>query len=147
MRKLTFLTWTVLIKLVSPKAAQHSIYKGKTEILQFMEGPVQGHITEDRSRKKSSTQQELNPQTLCYEACALPLCFNCCPEKPHKDCPPWTLLCCFATDIPPTTFRRVWYHTGLNQSIKAIKAKHDKTLAIPIKTEWLRVLRVRYTMF
>ena len=110
-------------------------------MLHFMEGPVQGHITEDRSRKKSSTQQELNPQTLYYEARALPLCFTCCPEEPPQDCPPWTLLVALLPiyHLPPLD--------GFDITQGSIRAKHDKTLAIPIKTEWLRVLRVRDTRF
>ena len=33
-------------------------------MLHLLEGHVSGHITEDRNRKKSNAQQELNPRPL-----------------------------------------------------------------------------------
>ena len=46
-------------------------------MLHLLEGPVFVHITEDRRRIKPGTLGESNPWTLCYEACDLPLCYNC----------------------------------------------------------------------
>ena len=51
-------------------------FSRKTVILHLTKGPVQGHITEDRKRKKPRTQRESNPLPLCYKAHALPLCYN-----------------------------------------------------------------------
>ena len=45
-------------------------------MLHLLEAPVYEHITDDRRRKKPSTRRESNPQPLCYEECALLLCYN-----------------------------------------------------------------------
>ena len=54
----------------------------KSVVLHLLEGPeLRTHHSEEREEKKPSTQQDLNPQPLCYKACALPLCYNRCPKR------------------------------------------------------------------
>ena len=77
----SFWSITALIKPVLPQAAQKisNFFKvGKTVELQLLKAPGLGHITEDKGRKRPSTQRESNPQSLCYEAYPLPLCYNRC---------------------------------------------------------------------
>ena len=40
-------------------------------------------------RKKPSIWWDSNPRPLCYETCALPLCYNCCPSVGHT----WNMCC------------------------------------------------------
>ena len=47
-------------------------------MLHLLEGPIYIQINEDREEKKLRTQRESNPQPLCSEVCALPLCYNHC---------------------------------------------------------------------
>ena len=58
-------------------------------MLHLHQGPDKGH-TSDRieKRKKPSTRQNSNPQPLCHEACAPPLCYNRCliEEKLKQTC-------------------------------------------------------------
>ena len=49
-------------------------------MLHLQEGPFKGHIIEDIGSKKPSTCMESNRWPRNYEACALPLCYNCCPQ-------------------------------------------------------------------
>ena len=76
---------TAIIKLLKPQAAQLGIIffyrEHSNAVMCLLERPVQGHITEDRWRKKPSTQQELNPRPLCYKACPPLHCYNSFPSK------------------------------------------------------------------
>ena len=49
----------------------------------FLEGPeIRMHYLEDREEKKSPAPSGLlNSRPHCYEACALPLCYNRCPPR------------------------------------------------------------------
>ena len=71
----------VLIKLVSPQAAQQGFHflMGKTQCCTSLMDLFKYTLTEDRKRNKPSTQRELNPRPLCYKGLALPLCYKCCP--------------------------------------------------------------------
>ena len=81
---LIFFVQSKQIKLSSPQAAWLSIiFVGKAIVLHLLDGPeLRTHYWENRKeRKKPSTQWDLNPCPLCYEACAQPLCYNHCPRN------------------------------------------------------------------
>ena len=61
---LKFFTQTVLIELVTPQAVQLGIhFKGKKVMLLLLVGPVLGHITQDRGRKKAQPLAGIKPST------------------------------------------------------------------------------------
>ena len=58
--------------------AKH-IFVGKSVVLNLFEGPdLRKHYWEKREEKKPHSWRDSNPRPLCYEACALPLCYNHC---------------------------------------------------------------------
>ena len=58
------------------------IFIGKSVVLHLLEGPeLRMHNWVDIEEKKPSTRWDSNSQSLCYEACTLPLCYNRCPRS------------------------------------------------------------------
>ena len=52
-------------------------------MLHLVKGPVQGHITEDRRRKKRSTWRKSKLQTFCFKGCAVLLGYNRFPSTTY----------------------------------------------------------------
>ena len=71
------------IKLASHQASTAKVISiGKSVVLHLLEGPeLKKHYWDNREEEKASTGQHSNPHPLCYEAWALPLCYNRCPWK------------------------------------------------------------------
>ena len=88
--KYFFKSQTVLFKVISTQVAQQAIFfQGKTVILTFLSDLLKDTLLRIEG-KKPSIWWESKPQPLCYQVCALPLCYNRCPSKSYVPFSDWT---------------------------------------------------------